>query len=96
MSVSVCSDGRLAKSVVHLSPLKITELDAYEVCYCSGLDTWKLSGRESKASCRLNAVLPERCRGAEVSHFQGMPDTKSPNRAKISAKISAIHRLANG
>ena len=31
VSVSVCSDGRLAKSVVHLSPLKITELDAYEV-----------------------------------------------------------------
>ena len=48
--------------------------------------------KESKASCRLNAVLPQKMKGAKVFHFQGMPNTK----ARILLKFSAIHHLAKG
>ena len=58
-------------------------------------DSWKLFGkRESKASCCLNVVLPEKMERIEVSQFQEMPDTKSTMR-NFSARFSIFWSKGN-
>ena len=52
------------------------------------------SARESKASCCLNVVLPEKMERIRSVHFREMPDTKSTMRT-FSARFSIFWSKGN-
>ena len=86
VSVSVCSDGRLAKSVVHLSPLKITELDAYEEHLLLRIGYLETFGKRKQSKLPLERSITRKMKRSQSVSFPRNAKHEKPESRKNKRK----------